>query len=389
MSTPTTPSLPTTHRALLLTSRSSPLTLLPSHPLPPLTPGSALIRVLATHVISYTRDVLSGARPYPFPTPLVPGGMCVGRVAAVGPDATTLSPGQLVYVQSFLVGRDNPDVGCMLGFFSGSTAGTRRMVEGEWRDGTLAEYVRVPLENCVGLDEGRLLAQPEPGVGEGGLGYTVEDLAYLQTPMIVYGGLRDIELRPGETVVVAPATGGFGGAAVQVALAMGAGRVIAMGRNEEALRRVGGLDGERVRTLRIVGDDWEGELAGIKALALGGVVDAFFDISPPGALGSSHFKAGILALRRNGRVSFMSGVRGDLPLPMSEIMHRNLKLRGKWMYDREDIQGFMKLVHSGLLKLGAQGGNEITGRFGLEGWKEAFDLAAEKAQVGQMAVIVP
>ena len=54
-------------------------------------------------------------------------------------------------------------------------------------------------------------------------------LCYLLVP---YGGLRDMKLVPGETLVVCPATGSFSGACVQIAVAMGA-KGIGMGRNEE------------------------------------------------------------------------------------------------------------------------------------------------------------
>jgi NADPH:quinone reductase-like Zn-dependent oxidoreductase len=94
-----------------------------------------------------------------------------------------------------------------------------------WRDGTFAEYAKMPLENCIPLNETRLC---------GGLGYALQDLLYMHYMLVPFGGLRDIHLETGETVVVSPATGGFGGAAVQVAIAMGA-RVIAVGRNESKL----------------------------------------------------------------------------------------------------------------------------------------------------------
>ncbi|MCJ1330134.1 hypothetical protein MMC10_006816 [Thelotrema lepadinum] len=372
-------SLPDTHRTLVLTSRDKPLTI-EKRPVPTLTSGSAIVRVLASQVISYAGEVYSGKRPYPFPTPFVPGTSCVARVVAVGPDATSLKPGKLVYIHIFIAGRDDPDKLCLWGVFSGDSPEAANLMEHEWRDSSLAEYARVPMENCIPLDEKRLLGLPE----DGGLGYTIEDLAYLQTPLIAYGGLIDIDVKPGETVIVAPATGGFGGSAVQVALAMGAGTVIAMGRNEAALERVRGVDPTRVKTVKMTGN-LETELEALKAF---GPIDAFFDISPPMAQNSTHFKACIASLRRNGRASLMGGMHGDLSIPFRAVMHKNLTLKGKWMYEREDIAGFMRLIHSGLLKLGPKAGNEIVGKFGLEGWKEAFDLAAEKAQMGQMVVMI-
>jgi NADPH:quinone reductase-like Zn-dependent oxidoreductase len=129
-------------------------------------------------------------------------------------------------------------------------------MRGEWRDSTYAEYVKAPLENCVPLNEKRLTASP----AEGGLGYDIPHLAYFAALMVPYGGLRDVNLQAGETVVIAPATGGFGGAVVLVALAMGA-RVIAMGRKLESLAKLKKIS-DRVETVQITGN-LEGETAAL------------------------------------------------------------------------------------------------------------------------------
>lgn len=81
--------------------------------------------------------------------------------------------------------------------------------------------MKAPLENCIPLNEITLCKE---------LGYTTHDLMYLSYLLVPFGGLQDINLSPGETIIICPATGNFGGAAVQVAVALGA-RVTAMGRN--------------------------------------------------------------------------------------------------------------------------------------------------------------
>lgn len=282
------PALPATHRALVLSSVRDPLdiTLVPNHPTPSPVPGSAVVRILATGVISYAGEVYSGIRSYPFPKPMVPGSSAIGRVAAVGPDAASLKPGQLVFLDSFVRGRDDDAARILLGLSDGVTDGSRKLMRDAWRDGTFAEYARLPLENCYALDEARLLGSGHAD-DEGGLGYAVEDLLAIGNMLVPYGGLRDVGLQAGEKVVVAPATGMFGGSAVPVALAMGAGKVVAMGRNEEMLARLREL-GPRVRTVSIVGD----VEAETKALREDGPANVFFDISPPGTAGSSYFKAG-------------------------------------------------------------------------------------------------
>jgi threonine dehydrogenase-like Zn-dependent dehydrogenase len=372
------PSLPKTHRALVVTSRDEPPTI-KDLPTPQPVPGSAIVRIICANIVSYMRDIYNGKRQHAYPTPLVAGTSAIGRLAAVGPDATLLSPGQLVIIDSTIRGRDDAGAVSLLGIHEGFTPGSARLMRGEWRDATYAEYAKVPLENCHVLDEKRLLGAADAG----GLGYAVEDLAMISRLMVPYGGLRDIGLRAGETVIVAPATGQFGGAAVAVALAMGA-RVIAMGRNVEVLKKVASMS-DRIETVPITGD----ENADMVALRKFGVIDAFFDISPPGAAGTTHIKSAILALRPGGRVSLMGGIRGDVAIPYGAVMHRDLKLKGKWMYPRDAVGELIKMVEIGLLKVGKPAGFKVVGKFSLEEWDEAFTATEKNAGIGEQALICP
>lgn len=194
---------------------------------------------------------------------------------------------------------------------------------------------------------------------------------------------RDIDLKAGETVIIAPATGSFGGAAVVLAIAMGA-RVIAMGRNVEALKSVAARS-ERIKIVPVTGD----VQADAEALREFGPVDAFLDISPPEAAKSTHIRSGILALRQSGRVSLMGGIREDISIPYSVVMHRNLQLRGKWMYERKDIAALIRMIEIGLLKLDESVGVKVVGKYALEEWDDAFTVAAENSGMGMLALIAP
>lgn len=365
-------SLPATQRALVQEVYAQPL-VVKNVPTPQPTPGSLVVKVLYANVISYMGEIFNGNRKYPYPTPMIPGSSAVGRVAAIGPDTTFLKPGQLVLVDITFRGRDDPSAIFLSAIIEGFTEGSRKLMHGEWRNGSYAEYYKVPIENCHVLDEARLLGSPS----EGGLGLDIKDLMILSKFLVSYGGLVDINLKPGETVIVAPATGGFGGGAVHVALAMGAGRVIAMGRNVESLRALAASN-PRVVTVPITSD----VDSMVKELSKYGPIDAFFDISPPEAKSSQHIKACILALRHSGRVSLMGGIRDDIALPYTKIMHFNLSLRGKWMFEREDVARLIKMVETGILTTKADTDDRCVGTFGLEQWKEAFDLAAKHVGSG-------
>lgn len=325
-----------TYRALVLTDPSKPLTV-QERPVPETTPGTALLRVLAAPLLSYASQVFQQGNPrhYSYPLPMVPGpSSCIARVAAVPPDAVKLRPGALVWVDATVVARDDHDAVALQGLFDGFSDGSRALLRdgagSGLRDGSMAEYVRVPLENVFALDEAVLLGgrpevpQGQPAAGGLRLGYDVADLAYLCWMLVPYGGLRDVGLRVGETVIVAPATGPFGGVAVLVALAMGAGRVIAMGRNADALSRLRTGREDRVETVQITGDV-EADAARLLAL---GPADVFFDISPPQAAGSSHIASAFRALRRGARVSLMGGIMDDVALPHAIIMHKDITIKG-------------------------------------------------------------
>lgn len=262
------------------------------------------------------------------------------------------------------------------GVADGGLPGSKKLIEGEWRNSSYAEYVKLPLENCHVFDEKLLCGS----VADGGRGYAVEQLSWVSAGLVPYGGFRSINLQAGETVIIAPATGRFGGAAVVVALSMGA-RVIAMGRNAEALSQLQKLS-DRVLTVQIIGDS-EKELTERRKF---GPVDAFLDISPSFAQTSTHIKSGILSLREEGLVCFMGGFLKELPIPHMFIMRRSITLQGKWMYSRQDVVAMFKLIERGIISLGHV---KAAGVYPLEDWEKAFKFAAENTAVGHMTLLKP
>ncbi|KAJ4320230.1 hypothetical protein N0V94_003494 [Neodidymelliopsis sp. IMI 364377] len=274
------PKLPISYRALQLESVGKQLQVV-QLPMLQSGPGSAIIRIEVAEILSYHREVYNGDRQYSFPTPLVGGINAIGRITALGPDATVLGKGQLVFVNCVIHARDDPDTKFLSAIHDSSTEGSKKLMRDVWRDGTFAEYAKFPLENCIALDENILI---------GRLDYSIEDLMYMGRLLVPFGGLRDIKLEPGETVIVSPATGGYGGAGVQMAVAMGA-RVIAMGRNEKELARLKmhvlkSSPRASIETVKITGDD-TADLATLQGF---GVIDAVLDLTPPQASKSTHFR---------------------------------------------------------------------------------------------------
>ncbi|KAL7945189.1 GroES-like protein [Trichoderma barbatum] len=371
-------SLPPTHRAIVLHSLDTPLQL-EERPTPQATPGNVVVRVLAANVPSYGREILDGTRPYPYPKPYVPGGSAVGRVAAVGPDSSIFAPGQLVLVDIMTRARDDPTASYLMGIHNGFSTKTVKLATDEWRDSTYAEYAKIPLENCYPLDEARLLGDP----ASGGLGYTIDDLTYIYRLLVPFGGYRDIDLKVGETILIGPATGPYGTAAVSLALALGA-NVVAMGRNAKVLEKLAATS-DKVKTVQITGNV-EKDTAAIKNH---GPIDVFFDISPPMAAASTHIISGIMSLAHSGRASLMGGIFGNISIPYGAIMFNDLKLHGKFMYERKDVRMLIKMVETGVMGLGKKIGARVEGKFRLEEWDEAFTAAQENTGPGQYVIIAP
>lgn len=217
----------------------------------------------------------------------------------------------LVYTSGIIRPRDEINASPLLqGVHMGDTPESEALMQGEWRNGCWAELVKVPAENIHVLNEHVLTKE---------LNYSLEDLGYMSTLAVAYGGLSDVGLRAGDTVLVAPATGKYGSAAVSVALAMGAAKVIAMGRNRDKLEElIGTASSGKVTVLPISGD----LVADRAALQSHGPIDVYFDISPKLAIRASYIKAAVSALRRNGRISFMGGIMGDVELVFDDNVQR-------------------------------------------------------------------
>lgn len=286
---------PTTNRGLWLSSFSSPLELI-ELPVPIATPGSVVIKVLNTIIFPYAEDIHKGLLPvFNLALPLVPHPSHIGRIQAVGSDAVLLKPGDLVYFSATIHARDDPDVSIIQGHHGGEGPHGHKLMQGEWRDGALQQYQKVPLENVFLIDEDHFSRK---------LGYTPADLHEISFYTFAVGALCEAaQLQAGETVLIGPATGTFGGITSEVALALGA-TVIAIGRSREKLELLGRQLGnsERYRYVVITGDV-EIDAAAIRSATPDGRgVEVYNDWASGSLTGSPFFSAAIRAVRPKGRV---------------------------------------------------------------------------------------
>ncbi|MFJ9173663.1 zinc-binding alcohol dehydrogenase family protein [Streptomyces sp. NPDC102360] len=165
--------------------------------LPPRTPGSTLVAVVAAPLNPLDLVIASGTfHSARHEAPYVPGSECVGVVLA----SDRHQPGAWVYAECHA----SPDA-----------------------PGSLATQVLVDDEDLLPLPEG---IDPVQAAAVGNSGTA----AFM--PLV-----EDAALRSGETVLVLGATGAVGQLAVQVAHRRGAGRVIGVARDRTALERLPAL----------------------------------------------------------------------------------------------------------------------------------------------------
>jgi NADPH:quinone reductase-like Zn-dependent oxidoreductase len=360
-----------TMKAAVLNAFGSPLSI-ETVPDPILGTGEVIVDVVASGVLSYTNEVLSGARNYQLALPAIPGPGAIGRVRAIGPDSTHLAVGDWVFCDPTVRSRDNtqsPDI-TLQGWSARGEGGLR--LQQHFHHGAWAERIRVPTENAIRI--GPIDAAEAPS------------WCALGTLLVPYGGFLAANLQPGETVLVSGATGNFGSAAVAVALAMGAACVIAPGRNNAVLQDLSRRFGPRLRPVTLTGDEAT-DRQRMQDTAPG-PIDCVLDILPP-SVSTTTVRAAIMTVRPYGRVVLMGGVGmlggAGLELPYPWIMRSCITIHGVWMYPPEATVRLAALVRSGLLRLD----HFATTIFDLDHANEAVAHAAADNGPFRMTVLRP
>jgi alcohol dehydrogenase len=300
-------------------------------------PGSALVRIEASALMSYLKAYVEGKLPIynPPPGPFTIGTNGVGVVEAVGRDVWHLKPGQRVVLSSHFVAPENVEdpAQVLIGLTSSADAA---QVLADWPDGTLAEYALMPVEAIT----------PAEGLDE----FDPTQLVTIGRCIIPFGGLLRGRLAAGETLVVNGATGAYGTAAVLLGVAMGAARVIAAGRNPAALEAVARAGGPRVSTVTLTGD-LEKDAGALRDTAGSGVHMAFDMVGQ--ARDPSSTLAALHSLHRGGRLVLMGSMTTDLPISYTTVMLNGWEIIGQFMYPASAYRRLLELLRSGLLDISA------------------------------------
>jgi alcohol dehydrogenase len=285
---------------------------------PVLRPGSVLVRIEAVLITSYHASLIDGSFGVDMPPrPFTPGSEAVGTIEAVGEEADDIRPGTRVFCDSFIerrVGteRDSAFMGCFA-----LTPGGRQLLA-KWPDGALATHMLLPAENVSSIE--RALSRT-----------SVDTLTRLGWFGTAHSAFERTNFRAGRTVSVLGANGLLGGCAVLLALAMGASRVVAVGRSEAKLARFRTLD-PRVETAT---EPPTGIDLAISASSSGND-PSFIERSLPG-------------LRHGGALVILA--TPGKPPSISSLVGRNLSVLGSMWFPRKTVSTLVDMIASGVLNV--------------------------------------
>jgi alcohol dehydrogenase len=303
-------------------------------PEPAVSGANVVVEIGASPLLSYLRPYVDGELPsyHPPSGPFTPGTYGVGRIVATGEEVFGLTVGERVFCSPHMVAAENvaqpPEALIAL-----TAEGPSRPLLEHWCDGTLAERA---------LMRARTLT-PIPALLD-----DLHDsrLAALSRCVVPYGGLLRARLAPGDTVIIHGATGAFGSAAVLVALAMAAGRVIAAGRNSNILERLHELP--RVHPVRMTGEI-EADTRALREAAAGGADCALDMIGRADTAEGT--RATLDALSNGGRLVLMGSMTVALPIDYAALLRSGRELIGNFMYPPTAPGQLLALTASGQLDL--------------------------------------
>lgn len=273
--------------------------------------------------------------------PRIQGADVCGHIVAVGDGVDPVRIGERVLIDPWILATGDWMDTARSGYF------------GSECDGGFAQYCKVRNENAFALrsdlSDAELATFP--------CAYTTAENLVSKTG-----------LKPGETVVIAGASGGVGSAAIQLCRLRGA-RVIAIAASSKspgliALGADAVIDRDTVDLEMAIQD------------AANGSVDVALDV-----VGGRIFPVLIKSLRQSGRYASSGAIAGPLiEFDLRQLIYKDLQLSGATIVPPGTMLRIVRLIEQGLLKpLLAQS-------FPLESLREAQRVFLEKKHIGNIVV---
>jgi alcohol dehydrogenase, propanol-preferring len=287
-------------------------------PVPEVTPGQVLVKVIASGVCHTDLHAADGDWPVKPTLPFIPGHEGVGYVAAIGVGVKNVKEGDRVGVPWLHTACGHCEH-CITGW---ETLCDEQQMTGYTVNGGYAEYV---------------LADPDyVGHLPANVGFA-EIAPVLCAGVTVYKGLKVLECKPGDWVAIS-GIGGLGHYAVQYAKAMGF-HVIAVDVDDTKLALASRLGADMVVNARTHDPVQEVQRA-IRG-AHGVLVTA---------VSRSAFSQALGMLHKRGTMSMVGLPPGDFALPIFDVVLNAKTVRGSIVGTRKDLQEALAFAGEGKVR---------------------------------------
>jgi alcohol dehydrogenase len=277
------------------------------------------------------------------PLPAIFGLDPTGIIKAVGDQVRSIRPGDRVYVNparkcgSCRMCRSGQPLDCPDFTFQGYFGRSQDIMKA-YPYGGLCQYITAPQDALVKLPDN--------------VGFeAAARFGYLGT---AYAAMKKLGVGPGQTFLINGISGMLGLNAAMLAVAMGATKILGVGRNTALLERVKALSPQRIEVFAVV-DGKDGPsgpahpLVGwAKSFTDGHGVDSVLDCLPPGASAAALMRA-LYTLRRGGRAANVGAVMEVLPLNAFWLMTNRIGLQGSVWFTTGEGQEMAAMVAAGTL----------------------------------------
>ena len=278
-------------------------------------PNEVIVKLRAASVNHIDIWVRLGATGIAIPMPHILGGDGAGVIFDVGGEVSNVRPGDAVCLYLFS--------GCgqcefCLSHRDFMCVYVRAL--GERLDGTYAEYVRLPAENCFPIPAGMSFAEA-----------AAFPLVFVTVWRMLITNAR---LRPGETILIIGIGGGVAGAALQVAKKIGANVIVTSGSDEklELAKKYGAA-----HTINHREKDFAQE---VRALTENRGVDVVLD-----CVAGEVWQKSLAALARSGRLVTCGATAGGSPeTDLTPIFTKHLQIFGSTLGSRDEFRQLLSFM---------------------------------------------
>ncbi len=262
-----------------------------------------------------------GEAAIPIPLPHILGADGAGTVVEVGSEATNVKVGDAVCLYPF--------TGCGQCEFCLTDRDfmcIRVIALGQRLEGTYAEYVKLPVENCFPIPDGLSFAEA-----------AAFPLVFLTVWRML---MTNAKLIPGESILILGIGGGVASAALQIAERMGAHAIVTSGSDEklQRARKLGADHGINYRC-----SDF---LKSVIEITNGRGVDVVVD-----CVAGENWQKSLTVLTQGGRLVTCGATAGGLAdTDLSLIFKKQLQILGSTLGSREELRQLIHFINATRLK---------------------------------------